>query len=306
MKVLLAAAADADRWREAFAARLPGATIAVWPDAPPDADYALVWRAPADLFARVRVRRAIFNLGAGVDALLAVPGLPAGVPVLRLEDAGMAEQMAEYAALAVLRAFRDAEHYAREQRAGRWTPLPRRDKRDFRVGLLGAGVLGRAVARTLTVLGFPLAAWSRTPHAIAGAAVYAGIESLRPFLASVRVAVALLPSTPATRGLLDAERLSWLPEGAHLVNAGRGDLVVDADLVAALDSGRIASATLDVYRAEPLPPEHPFWHHPGIVMTPHVSALTRIAESADQVAAKIAAIERGEPVSGVVDRARGY
>lgn len=306
MRVLLAAAADADRWREAFAARLPGATIAVWPDAPPDADYALVWRAPADLFARVRVRRAIFNLGAGVDALLAVPGLPSGVPVLRLEDAGMAEQMAEYVALAVLRAFRDAEHYAREQRAGRWTPLPRRDKRDFRVGLLGAGVLGRAVARTLAALGFPLAAWSRTPHAIPGAAVYAGIGSLRPFLASVRVAVALLPSTPATRGLLDAERLSWLPEGAHLVNAGRGDLVVDADLVAALDSGRLASATLDVYRAEPLPPQHPFWHHPGIVMTPHVSALTRIAESADQVAAKIAAIERGEPVSGVVDRARGY
>lgn len=306
MNLLIAAARDADRWRDAFAAALPAAHIAVWPDAPAAVDYAAVWKPATGVFRRVWVRRAIFNLGAGVDALLAIDGLPREVPIVRLEDAGMAEQMAEYVSLAVLRAYRDAGHYTREQAAGRWSPIERRDKKTFRVGLLGAGVLGRAVAAALRALGFPVAVWSRTASELPGATRYWGDSELRAFLGSLSVAVAMLPSTPATRGLLDAERLAWFAPGAHLVNVGRGDLVVDEDLVAAIDAGRLAGATLDVFRDEPLPPAHPFWHHPRIVMTPHVSAVTLVPESAAQVAAKIAAFERGDPVGGVVDVDRGY
>lgn len=306
MKLLLATASNADRWYGAFAARMPDAAIARWPEAPAEVDYALVWKPDPDVFRRVRVRRAAFNLGAGVEALLAVPTLPADLPVVRLEDAGMAEQMADYASLAVLAAFRDAADYAREQAAGRWTQLPPRRKADFPVGILGAGVLAQRVGRAIAALGFPVALWGRTPRAVDGLDVHAGADALEPFLARSRVVVGLLPSTPATRGLLDARRLACLPAGAHLVNVGRGDLVVDEALLEALDAGRVAHATLDVFRTEPLPAGHPFWHHPRVTVTPHVSAATLVAESADQVARKIAALDRGEPVGGVVDRARGY
>ncbi len=254
----------------------------------------------------MRVRRAIFNLGAGVDALLAIDTLPADVPVVRLEDAGMAAQMAEYAVLAVLREFRDADHYVRAQRAGHWSPLDRRDKAAFGVGILGAGVLAQAVVRALSPFDFPLATWSRSAHAIPGAESYAGRSALSAFLARSRMAIALLPSTEATRGLLDAAAFAALPAGAHVVNLGRGDLIVEADLVAALDRGHLGHATLDVFRDEPLPPSHPFWHHSGITITPHVSAVTLVAEAAAQVAAKLRALERGMQVTGVVDRSKGY
>jgi glyoxylate/hydroxypyruvate reductase A len=213
---------------------------------------------------------------------------------------------AEYAVLAVLREFRDAARYARAQREARWSPLERRDKRTFGVGILGAGVLARSVVRALAPFGFPLAAWSRSPHAVDGAESFAGASALPRFLARSRMAIALLPSTPGTRGLLDAAAFAALPAGAHVVNLGRGDLVVEADLVAALDGGHLGHATLDVFREEPLPASHPFWHHPGITITPHVSAVTLVAESAAQVAAKLRALERGLPVSGVVDRSKGY
>ena len=307
MNALVAVAERAGPWRDAFAARLPAMRFHLWPDdAPPEVDVALVWKPDPEAFRRVRVKRAIFNLGAGVDALLSLPTLPRGVPVVRLEDAGMAEQMAEYAALAVLRAFRDAAHYERAQRDGRWAPLARRDKAAFGVGILGAGILGQAVARALGPFGFPLAAWSRRPHDIPGVASFAGRASLDAFLARSAVVIGLLPSTPATRGLLGAAAFAAMPRGGEVVNLGRGDLIVEPDLIAALDSGRLGHATLDVFGAEPLSPDHPFWHHPGITITPHVSAVTRIAESVEQVAAKLEALARGEPVSGAVDRASGY
>ena len=307
MNLLLAAAEQSDRWHAAFAALLPDATIHRWPgDAPAEVDCALVWKPPPEVFRRVRVRRAIFNLGAGVDALLAVDTLPRDVPVIRLEDAGMAAQMAEYAALAVLREFRDAGHYDRAQRAGHWSPLERRDKAGFGVGILGAGVLARSVVGALAPFGFPLATWSRSAHAIAGAEPFAGPPAFHAFLARSRMAIALLPSTEETRGLLDAAAFAALPAGAHVVNVGRGDLIVEDDLVAALDGGHLGHATLDVFREEPLPPSHPFWHHSGITITPHVSAVTLVAESAAQVASKLRALQCGLPVTGVVDRSKGY
>ncbi|HEY8241861.1 MAG TPA: glyoxylate/hydroxypyruvate reductase A [Casimicrobiaceae bacterium] len=307
MHVLLAVAENAERWHEAFAARLPEATIARWPaDHPHEVDYAAVWKPDPEAFRRVEVRRAIFNLGAGVDALLDVPTLPPDIPIVRLEDAGMASQMAEYAVLAVLREFREAQHYVHAQRAGRWSPQRPRDRRTFGIGVMGAGVLAQAVLAALQPFGFPLATWSRMPHALPGVESFAGRERLPAFLARSKMLIALLPSTDETRGLLDADAFALLPSGAHIVNLGRGDLIVETALIAALNRGHIAHATLDVFREEPLPPKHPFWHHSAITVTPHVSAVTSVADSVAQVVAKIRALERGELVSGVVDRTKGY
>lgn len=307
MKILLQLPRDrVAEWHAPLEVALPDATIAVWPDAPANPDYALVWKPPAELFIRARPTRAIFNLGAGVDGLMVVPTLPDDVPVIRLEDAGMAEQMAEYVTLAVLRAYREMDAYAAQQRNGLWQPRARIAKASFGVGFLGFGVLGQAVSRALLPFGFPLHAWSRTRKASPGIVSYAGIAELDEFLAKAHALVCLLPATPDTASLLDRVALETLPPGAHLVNVARGGIVVDQDLVALLDNGHLAGATLDVFREEPLPPGHPFWHHPRITLTPHASAITQVDDSVAQIAAKIRRLERGERVTGTVDRARGY
>ena len=307
MKIQLQAPRDEGAaWHKALVAALPAATIAAWPDTLPEPDYALVWKPPPELFVRVRPARAIFNLGAGVEVLLAMPSLPAGIPIVRLEDAGMAVQMAEYVTLAVLSAYRETAAYAAQQREGRWQPRPRIAKTEFGVGILGFGVLGQAVAADLARFGFPLSAWSTVRKDVSGVRSFAGQAELFAFLASARVLVCFLPSTRETRDLLDRATLSRLPRGAWLVNVARGPIVVDEDLIALLDEGHLAGATLDVFREEPLPPGHPFWHHPRITLTPHTSAVTQVEDSIAQVVSKIRRLERGEPVTGVVDRARGY
>ena len=307
MKILLQTPRDrAEQWQRALRAALPDATIAVWPDEMAEPDYALVWKPPAELFTRTRPKRAIFNLGAGVEALMAVPGLPEDVPVVRLENAGMASQMAEYVTLAVLAAFREAREYAAQQREARWQPRPPLAKHEFSVGILGFGLLGQEVAQAVATFAFPLSGWSATSKRIPGVRTFAGPGELPPFLASARVLVCLLPSTPETRGLLGRANLEQLPRGAHLVNVARGNIVVEGDLIALLDEGHLAGATLDVFHEEPLPASHPFWHHPKVTLTPHTSAITVIEDSITQIAGKIARLERGETVTGVVDRARGY
>jgi glyoxylate/hydroxypyruvate reductase A len=307
MKILLQTVdRNADAWRAALAAALPDADVALWPDGMSDPDYLLVWRPPAELFARVGVPKAIFNLGAGVDVLLAMPTLPGEIPVIRLTDAGMAEQMAEYVTLAVLRAYREMDAYSIQQRDALWQPRPRIPKSTFGVGLLGFGVLGRAIAAALAPFGFPRACWSRERKAVDGVASFAGFRELDHFLRQTRVLVCTLPSTPDTASILSRRTLALLPRGAHVVNIARGDVLVDADLLALLDSGHLAGATLDVFREEPLPADHPFWHHPRVTVTPHISAVTLIPDSVEQVAAKIRRLEQGLAVSGCVDRTYGY
>ena len=306
MRIVVAARRDTALWCEALARALPDARVHAWPDAPGEVDFAAVWKPPPELFDRVRIRRAIANLGAGADALLGVTNLPDGVPIVRLVDAGMAEQMAEYVALAVLAAYREQHRYLRQQHRGQWAQRVRLDKRAFVVGLLGLGVLGRAVAAPLAALRFPLAGWSRSARAVEDVTVHAGDSGLDAVLAQSRVLVCMLPLTPDTRGLLDRARLSRLPRGAHVVNVARGPLLVDEALIGLLDEGHLASATLDVFGEEPLPPSHRFWHHPAITLTPHVSAATLIDVSAVQLGDTLRAIVRGDRVAGLVDRQRGY
>ena len=218
----------------------------------------------------------------------------------------MADQMADYVTQAVLNAYREQAAYAAQQRDALWQQRPHVPKRSFGVGILGLGLLGQAVAAALAPYGFPLLGWSRDRKTVAGVESFAGAAELRAFLARTRVLVCLLPSTPQTRDLVDRARLMQLPRGAFLVNIARGELVVDADLISVLDAGHLAGATLDVFREEPLPPGHPFWHHPRITLTPHVAAATLVEDSVAQIAAKIRRIEQGLPISGVVDRVRGY
>ncbi|KND54822.1 D-3-phosphoglycerate dehydrogenase [Candidatus Paraburkholderia kirkii] len=304
--------ADTDAWLGGLGRELPEAGLRVWePGDTAPADYAIVWRAPRELFANRPDLKAVFNLGAGVDAILDVerkePGtLPPNAKLVRLEDSGMAQQMVEYATYCVLRYLRRFDEYEALQREGRWEKLPQHARASFTVGVLGLGVLGGKVAKGLLRLGVPARGYSRSPKAIEGVQVHAGPEQFDAFLDGVKVLVNLLPHTPDTEGILDARTFGRLARGAYLVNVARGPHLVDADLLAALDRGQIAAATLDVFHTEPLPKDHPFWTHPRISVTPHISAETLREESIVQIAGKIRALARGEPISGIVDFRRGY
>ena len=310
MKLLVyTAASNTAAWVEALSRAIPGASISIWPEdatGATGADYALVWKPPPELLAKLGSTKAIFNLGAGVDSLQSIPRSLRAVPLIRLEDAGMAEQMAEYVVHAVLRRYREFDTYAQSQRDAIWQPRHRIDKSGFRVGILGMGVLGVAVAAALASFGFPIDGWSRSRKQISDVRSFAGRAELGEFLGRCRVLVCMLPLTAETRGMLNRVTLSQLSQAAYVVNVSRGALLVDEDLLALIESGAISGATLDVFQEEPLPPSHAFWHHPSITVTPHVSAVTRIEESVAQIAAKIRRLEAGLPVSGVVDRARCY
>jgi glyoxylate/hydroxypyruvate reductase A len=294
-------------WPDAFARALPEAKVRTWPDATAiEADYAAVWKPPAELLGSLARVKAVFNLGAGVDGIAEMPALRIEVPLVRLEDAGMAQQMAEYVSHAVLRRYREFDAYAEQQRGGVWRPRRRVGKSSFGVGILGLGMLGRAVAAPLAYFGFPLNGWSRSAKAIEGVSSHTGESGLAAVLRGAQILVCLLASTRETRRLLDRARLSQLPRGAYVVNVSRGDIVVEEDLLALLDEGHLSGAMLDVFRDEPLPEGHAFWHHPKITITPHVSAATLIDESVAQVAKKIRCLEAGLPITGVVSRGRGY
>ena len=299
-------------WVRDFTAELPHAETVVWQEGERVApcDYAVLWApAPALLDGLAHAHstlRAIFLMGAGADAILKFGDALPSVPIIRLGDAGMAEQMADYVAHAVLRYFRRFDDYERQAREGLWRPLELPDKKTFTVGVLGLGKLGVPVTRTLRQLGFPVRGWCRSPKDLPGVDCYAGMEQLDDFLAGTRVLVCMLPLTPETGNLLDRARLSRLPEGAYLVNVARGAQVAEPDLLALIRAGHIAGATLDVFRNEPLPAPHPFWSEPRITITPHIAALTLREDAVRQIAAKIKLLESGEAVTDVVDRDRGY
>ncbi len=294
-------------WREALARALPEAEVRAWaPGLAWRADYATLWYPAAEVLAGQTGLKAIFNLGAGVEALLKRIALPPGVPLIRLEDAGMGRQMAEYVTWAVLRYFRRLDVYATQQSRGEWRLHRPLRHADFPVGVMGLGVLGAQVARAVAALGFPVLGWSRGTKLVDGVQCFAGRAELDGFLRRSRALVCMLPLTADTAGILDRGTLAKLPEGAFVINVARGGLIVDEDLIGALDAGRIAGATLDVFHEEPLPAAHPYWRHPKVLITPHASAATLLDESAAQIAEKVRRLERGEPVSGVVDLGRGY
>ena len=292
-------------WLQGLRAALPGAEVTLWSAGAPMADYAVVWAPPQQFFDEQSQLKAVFNIGAGVDALLKLQ-LPPQALIVRLDDAGMSVQMAEYVCHAVIRHFREFDAYEADTRQGKWSFRKPRARADFPVGIMGLGVLGERVARSLAQFEFPVKGWSRSAKAVDGVQCFSGQQGFHDFLAASRVLVCLLPLTPDTRDIMNRDTLSRLQSGAYVINVARGAHLVDEDLLALLDSGQLAGATLDVFLTEPLPAEHAFWKHPKVTVTPHTSARTLRSESIAQIGSKIAALQGGEPVAGVVEPNRGY
>jgi glyoxylate/hydroxypyruvate reductase A len=295
----------AEPWLEGLRAAFPQAQVDVWQPGAPQADHAVVWAPPQQFLDEQPGLKALFNIGAGVDALLKLR-LPPGVKVVRLDDAGMSVQMAEYVCHAVIRHFREFDGYEADVQQGRWSYRRPRNRADFSVGVMGLGVLGERAARSLSLFDYPVHGWSRSARQVPSVVCHHGEAGFSEFLSASRVLVNLLPLTPETRDILNRETLGRLLPGGYLINVARGAHLVEQDLLDLLDSGHLAGATLDVFRVEPLPPGHAFWTHPKITVTPHTSARTLRTESIAQIVGKIRALERGEPVAGVVDPVRGY
>jgi glyoxylate/hydroxypyruvate reductase A len=310
--VVTLSAAAAQPWLDLFRGALPGACIerrepgAPAEDHEPPADYVVLAEPCPTVFAAQPAPKAVFAASAGVNQHLRQSNLPDGVMVVRLEDAGMAQPMARYVLAAALRYALRLDVYGEQQRRARWQAWPERAPASVQAGVLGLGVIGGAIARALAGQGFAVRGYATTAKRIAGVACYAGRAAQDAFLADVDFLVNALPLTPATDGFVDARVLARLADGAHVVNVGRGRTLVDADLIAALDRGKLSGATLDVFDVEPLSPAHPYWTHPRVAVTPHVSGPTVPEEAVRQIAAKIGRLERGMSVTGAVDRGRGY
>lgn len=301
-------ATNAAPWIAEIVNAFPAAQVWAWTPESADrqADYAVLWAPTSAFFDSQQHLKAIFNIGAGADGVLKLANLPPGVPIIRLNDAGMAVQMAEYVCHALFRFARGFKALEGNAAQSLWLPHPPIERKRFPVGVMGLGDIGSAVARAIVAFGYPVYGFSRSLHHVDGVTTYAGQENLAAFLSEVRVLVCLLPLTAETESILNADTFSKLKPQACLINVGRGKHLVEADLLSALASGQIASATLDVFREEPLPAGHPFWTDSNITVTPHIAAITVRRESVAQIATKIRALALGETVAGVVARDRGY
>jgi len=308
MKTLLVAASeDSALWADLFRAELPGHDIRL---APPSAGetttYLAIGTPPPGLIASLTGLELILSLNAGVDRLLASGEAPVDLPIVRLADDGLKLGMTEWVLATVMAWHRQLFAYRDDQAKGEWSPRPEALARERTSVVLGAGALGGPVALALAGVGFRTRAWSRSPRHIAGVTMFAGADGLAAALTGADILVNLLPLTRETEGLIDGSVLSRLAPGALFVNGGRGAQVIDGDLMAALDSGALGEAALDVFRQEPLPSDHPYWRHPKVRMSPHVAAPTHARTAVAVMAETVRRFERGEPVGPLVDRARGY
>ncbi|MFD1326346.1 2-hydroxyacid dehydrogenase [Mycoplana ramosa] len=267
--------------------------------------HLLCWQPPAQLETRFPALEIIFSSGAGVEQFLQ-SDLPAGLRIVRMTEPGLARMMQEYITLAVLSVFRQLPAYLDQQQKAMWQPLPQPSATRRRVGVMGLGYLGQAALAALALFGFPLAGWSRSEKHIAGVRCYHGDAGLDAFVAQTDILVCLLPLTTETEGLLNADFFARLPAGASVVLAGRGPQTDQDALIAALDSGHLASAFLDVTVPEPLPPAHPLWSHPKVILTPHIACVTDSHGAAEVLVDNFRRLARGEPLTGEIDRVRGY
>lgn len=276
----------------------------------PDIPLALAWKPAPDSFARYPGLRALCSIGAGADSLLACPGLPSALDIVRVVDPHQAEAMAGFVAWHVIGHQRRFADYATNQRAAAWRRLNPRRPGDVPVGLLGYGHMGRRVGAALAVLGFPVLAWGRTEPTTVDpgdpAARFHGAAGLDAMLSRSEVLVNLLPLTAETSGILDAGLFRRMRPGAYLVQVGRGEHLAETDLIAALDDGHLAGAALDVFATEPLPAHHPFWRHPGITLTPHEACEAGPEAVASTLLATSRALREGRRPPDAIDRARGY
>lgn len=308
MALLFISADDpAESWRDELEKRMPELEVRIWPEVGrvEEVEVALVWRPPEGALQQFPNLKAILSLGAGIDGLLADASLPE-VPLARMVDPSLTATMGEYVLAAVLRHHRELDHFHRAQQQTRWEFRFPRPAAERRIGVMGLGELGAAAAALLARHGFDVAAWSRSRRALEGIESYAGGAELEAFLARTEILVCLLPLTPATRGILNARSFAAMPSGSFVINAARGRHLVAGDLIEALDAGRLAGATLDVFDEEPLPAASPLWRHPKVLITPHVASYCVPSSAADGVVLNVRRALSGEPLLHQVDRARGY
>ncbi|NKC14149.1 MAG: glyoxylate/hydroxypyruvate reductase A [Gammaproteobacteria bacterium] len=300
--------ANAKWWRGCLSALLPEHALRLWHDPGNDDDirYAVVWRPPPGGLKRFRHLECIVSIGAGTDHVFADPELPPGIPIIRTVGEPLKMRMREYVTLQVLRLHRRFDRLEQAHAEGRWAPITERPADQRRVGIMGLGAMGAPCAEALANLGFDVAGWARRAKTLAGVHCYAGPDGFKVLLKRSDILVNLLPLTPATENILRAEHFAYLPHGACLVNAARGEHLVEQDLLDALEQGVLDRAVLDVFRQEPLPAGHPFWTHPAIMVTPHVASLIDPASGATLIAQNLRRFIAGEPVPYRVDPERGY
>jgi glyoxylate/hydroxypyruvate reductase len=299
---------DPADWGRHLRDAMPGLDFRVWPEVgdPKDIEAALVWKAPEGELRRFPNLKLIINLGAGVDSIVKDRTLPQGIPIVRIADAEMSRMMAQFVLAAVLRHYRDFVSFSRAQRERRWHYIHPHEAATCGVGVMGLGNLGGMAAAELVRQGFRVAGWARSPKSLEGVESFHGEAGFAPFLARSEILVMMLPLTQETEGIMDARALALLPRGAKIVNVGRGQLVDEDALVAALRSGQIAEATLDVFRTEPLPAESPLWEFDQVLVTPHLASVAIPRTAARQVAENLRRLAAGEPLLNVVDPRRGY
>lgn len=306
--LLVSTVGPREPWIELLNGAMPEEVIRTDPEAPDldDVDVALVAHARPGTYKRLPNLRLIIGLQAGVDSLLADPDLPPDIPIVRAGRPDGDRMIAEYALLHVLRHHRHMPEFIAQQRRAEWKKTEVRLAAERRVGFMGLGLIGMAAASLVRDVGFQVAAWTRTPRDEPGIENFHGPEQLAPFLARSEIVINLLPLTDETRDIICARTLAMLPEDAVLINLGRGQHVVDENLIAALDSGRLRAATLDVFRTEPLPAEHPFWRHPKITLMPHTARSSRAANAVPQIVENIRRLRAGEAPLQPVNREAGY
>ena len=297
----------AQAWRDNFADQLPDLEIRIFPEANDleDIEYLAFIRPDFDIIPPLPNLKAMFSRSAGVEAFIDHPNLPK-VPLGKIEPSGGDPMMTEYTVMHVLRLHRDMPGYAAAQANREWLrkPIVRPEQR--RVGFLGLGLMAKAPALVLKSLGFNVSAWVRSPRQDEEIPIFHGADQLEPFLKQTDIAVCLLPLTKETEGILCARTFAMMPKGAMVINIGRGGHVVDADLIAALDSGQLSYAALDALKPEPLPLESPLWTHPKVTVMPHVARRPTVAQLVTEIGANIRSIEAGGGLLQQIDKATGY
>ncbi|MHA6311793.1 MULTISPECIES: 2-hydroxyacid dehydrogenase [Pantoea] len=294
-------------WQRWLAQQAPDIQLHIWPETgePDRVDALIAWQPPADITACFPNLKLLFSVGAGADQF-DLNALPADLPVVRMIEPGLTQGMVEYVTFSVLGLHRDMPRYLQQQRQQQWLAHSALPAAQRRVGVMGMGELGQAALRQLVALGFDCAGWSRTPRQCAGVRCWHGDDQLADFLAHSDILVCLLPLTTTTHGLLNSTLFNQLPYGAALVQAGRGPQLNHDHLLLALKSGQLRAAVIDVTDPEPLPADHPFWHHPAIWLTPHIASQTQNESAIAALLDNLRRYQRGEPLHGLIDRSRGY
>lgn len=301
-----------DVWFKGLIAKLeqrkPDIDLRVWPTYvnAEDIDVILAWQPPKGIMQTFPNLKLIMSLGASADTILDDEKLPKNIPIVRLVTPTKSLQMAEYVTLAVLLFQRRFLKYLSFQKQQNWELLLARDACSFKVGIMGLGVLGLAVSQKLIAMGFPVRGWSRTPKSFSNIECFHGHKQLNSFLSQCSALVCLLPVTSETKGILCRETFDALPDGTFLINVGQGRHVIEADLLSALDSGKVAGACLDVFESEPLPQNHRFWNHPNVIVTPHISAPGSLYDVANCVIDTLTNFDQEQPLKYEIDRIKGY